>query len=303
VSGKPEETGPIFYRVSPRYWMNRAWTDDARLLGLYLLTSPHRTLEGLFWLPKQYVLGDLQWSPERLAEPFGLLRDDGFLGYDDAAEIALVVKALKYQAPANPNMRTAALRRIKTLPETPLDARFLTSCDEYCEPLAELLREQLPKRFGKPQLFSSLLSSTPSAPAREAPVDKSAAPVENLGEEQAPPEPQDLVPVVGPIGRLCGVKRIVEALDETSDLNHAIVRYLAAVDELVADYLGETNGKARDEARATCRYAALERITTKPDNPAAYLTAAAGNATCLGDLVGDDLVKQLRRPKKRGKSC
>jgi len=188
VSGKPEETGPIFYRVSPRYWMNRAWTDDARLLGLYLLTSPHRTLEGLFWLPKQYVLGDLQWSPERLAEPFGLLCDDGFLGYDEAAEIALVVKALKYQAPANPNMRTSALRRIKTLPETPLDARFLTSCDEYCEPLAELLREQLPKRFGKPQLFSSLLSSTPSAPAREAPVDKSP-PVENLGEEQAPPEP------------------------------------------------------------------------------------------------------------------
>ena len=135
----------------------------------------------------------------------------------------------------------------------------------------------------------------PRAPAR--------GPVDNSGEEQAPPEPQDLVPVVGPIGRLCGVKRIDEALDETSDLNHAIVRYLAAVDALVDDHLGELSGKALDDARATCRYAALERITTKPKNPAAYLTAAAGNATCLGDLVGDDLVEELRRPKKRSKSC
>lgn len=27
-------------------------------------------------------------------------------------------------------------------------------------------------------------------------------------------------------------------------------------------------------------------------------TAAAGNATCLGDLVGDDTVAELRKPKK-----
>jgi len=111
------------------------------------------------------------------------------------------------------------------------------------------------------------------------------------------------VPVVGPIGRLCGVKRIDQALDDTTDLNRAIRRYLAAVDTLVDEYLGETNGKAREDARSTCRYAALERITTKPKNPAAYLTAAAGNATCLGDLVGDELVEDLRRPKKRSKSC
>ena len=32
---------------------------------------------------------------------------------------------------------------------------------------------------------------------------------------------------------------------------------------------------------------------------AAYLTAAAGNATHLGDLVGDELVETLRRPKRR----
>lgn len=133
----------------------------------------------------------------------------------------------------------------------------------------------------------------------EPPVDKVLKPRKSSRED--PPE-YDLVSVVGPIGRLCGVKNIDTALDESTDLNRAIRRYLAAVDVLVDEYLGELTGKALDEALAKCRYASLERITTKPKNPAAYLTAAAGNATCLGDLVGDELVDELRRPKRRRKS-
>ena len=86
-------------------------------------------------------------------------------------------------------------------------------------------------------------------PLPPQPVDKSAASVENLGEEQAPPEPQDLIPVVGPIGRLCGVKRIDEALTEGTQLNAAIVRYLTIVDVLADEYLGELSGKALGEAQ------------------------------------------------------
>jgi len=172
VSERNDDLAPVYYRVSPGFWMNRSWSDDMRLLALYLLTSPHRSLEGLFWLPKQYVLGDLQWSAERLAEPFAKLIEDGFLAYDETAEVALIPKAMKYQAPANPNMDTAALRRIQTVPPSPLDEPFQQACGRYREPLAKRLHEQLPERFGKPQLFSSLLSSTARARAR-GPVDKS----------------------------------------------------------------------------------------------------------------------------------
>lgn len=172
MSERPADIAPIFYRVSPAYWMNRSWTDDMRLLGLYLLTSPHRSLEGLFWLPQQYILGDLQWSPERLAEPFAKLTADGFVDYDETAEVILITKALKYQAPANPNMVTAALRRVQTIPATRLDELFLASASRYCEPLAQRLHQLLPERFGEPQLCSTQLSSSQRARAR-GPVDNS----------------------------------------------------------------------------------------------------------------------------------
>ena len=173
-----EDAVPIFYRVSPAYWMNRSWSDDMRLLGLYLLTSPHRSLEGLFWLPKQYIMGDLQWSPERLGKPFGQLTADGFLKYDEACEVALIVKALKYQKLPNPNMRVAALRRVQTVPQTRLDERFLASCEDYCEPLAQLLRERLPQRFGKPNPLLVLDLSSPNPLADDAPAPPADAPIQ-----------------------------------------------------------------------------------------------------------------------------
>jgi hypothetical protein len=110
----------------------------------------------------------------------------------------------------------------------------------------------------------------------------------------------DLVPLTGPITRIIGRARIPEALDDASDLNHAIRRYLAATDALVDRNLGDLTPAKLEAARVKCRYQALDRIKSVPDNPAAYLTAAAGNATCLGDIVGDELVTELRQ--KRGKA-
>lgn len=156
---KDDDLTPVYYRVSPALWRQRTWTDDMRLLACYLLTSPHRNIEGLFILPKGYVTGDLKWSSERLAEPFGRLAGDGFLGYDDDTDVCLIMKALKYQHPDNPNMVTSAVRRIVTVPETPLDEPFFMAAVQYYRPLAERLAERLPERFGKPQLSSALLNS------------------------------------------------------------------------------------------------------------------------------------------------
>src|SRR6266516_3278016 len=62
-----------YHRVDPRFWTDLAvlgWSDDAKLLALYLQTCPHRTTKGLFRLPKAYIQADLEWSAERLAERF-----------------------------------------------------------------------------------------------------------------------------------------------------------------------------------------------------------------------------------------
>jgi len=146
VSG--DDLSPIYYRVSPVIW-RQTWSEDARLLAMYILTSPHRTIEGLFVLPRPYICGDMKWSPERLDKPFAELLADGFIQYDEDGQVCLIVKALEYQAPANPNMCISAVRRIKMVPASSLDEPFLVSAIRKSQPLAELLAKQLPKRFGK----------------------------------------------------------------------------------------------------------------------------------------------------------
>ena len=194
-----DDTTPIYFRVSPAIWRARTWTDDMRLLACYLLTSPHRTLEGLFILPRGYICADLQWSAERLAEPFAGLIADGFIAYDEAAEVCLIVKALKYQRPENPNMDKAAIRRLVTVPASSLDGLFLASAQQYAPRFAERLAERLPERFGKSQLCSSSTQLNPalSAPAREEPVDNSPAPKpedqergRSSDQQEREPEPQ-----------------------------------------------------------------------------------------------------------------
>lgn len=147
-----------YNRIDPRFWTDRAvrgWSDDAKLLALYLLSSPHRTTEGLFRLPKAYIQADLEWSPERLGQPFRQLLESRFLDYDDDAQVVLIRNALKYQPLQNANQVTGALRLLEELPPTRLTCDFQQLAEQFCQRLAK----RLPEGFGKPSP-----TSPPSAP-------------------------------------------------------------------------------------------------------------------------------------------
>jgi hypothetical protein len=139
---------PSYWRVSPKFWtdpdMRRA-SDDARQLALYLLTCEHRTVHGLFRLPKAYICADLQWLPERLGKPFAELLENGFLDYDGDAEVLLIVNAMKYQAPENPNQVASVVRQLEDLPDNVLTSRFVGLAQRYCQRLAEGLPQGLPQ--------------------------------------------------------------------------------------------------------------------------------------------------------------
>ena len=154
---------PRYYRVSPRFWSDtKDWSDGAKTLALYILTSPHRSLEGLFRLPKAYITADLGWSLERLSKPFGELLANGFIHYDEATEIVLITNALKYQSPDNPNQVKHALTILEELPPTPLFALLTTVAKRFCEPLAEGLQEQLGEGFGKPPALTPTQAPPPA---------------------------------------------------------------------------------------------------------------------------------------------
>lgn len=96
-----------------------------------------------------------------------LLADD-FIAYDDQAQVCLLVNALRWQQPANPNQVKAAVRKALELPDNRLFDRFLVIAEQHAQVFAQALREGLakrfPERFGQPLVpgFGVGGSNTPS---------------------------------------------------------------------------------------------------------------------------------------------
>lgn len=145
-AGSGVQKTPLYYRVCPSIW-DEAWSEDAKILALYLLVNRHRITEGLYRLPKTYICSDLAWPEERLWQPFEELLADGFLMYDEAEKVVLIVNALKYQRPDNPNMSKGWARKLRDVPESSLFAAFLQQAEKYAPAFAEALLEHLPERF------------------------------------------------------------------------------------------------------------------------------------------------------------
>jgi hypothetical protein len=156
---------------------------------LYLLTCPHRTTEGFFRLPKAYMQADLEWSPQRLQEPFGELLSSGFLDYDGEAEVVLVRNALKYQPLQNDNQVTAALRSLDELPPTHLTCEFKRLAEQFCERLAE----RLPKGYGEPSPTSPPPSRPPALTPTPAQAQSNPS-VEHDASDDAPARPVGIHP-------------------------------------------------------------------------------------------------------------
>lgn len=131
--------------VSLTFWNDRkvrGWSDDERLLALYLLTNPRRSFEGFFHLSLRAAADDLGWPDERFATAMDKLRAVDFCDYDDAARLLLLVKGLKYQKiKGEPSIKGAirALERTKGSDE--LFGRFLAAADAYQPEFADAIRK------------------------------------------------------------------------------------------------------------------------------------------------------------------
>jgi hypothetical protein len=100
-------------KVHSKFWSSadiRALTDTGRLLAIYLMTSPHSTIAGVFRLPDGYVCEDMQWTPERVAQGFAELLSKGFANRCDTTKWVWVIKHLDWNPPENPNQRKSAMK-------------------------------------------------------------------------------------------------------------------------------------------------------------------------------------------------
>lgn len=135
-----------YYPVSPQFWTDpkvRQWDDSARTLALYLLTCPHRNLEGLYRLPLSYVTADLDWPMQKLREALRQLEEDDFLLRDKTTDVVLIRRALKYQAPKSAKQIKGAITALAEVPMSTVHSAFLEACQTYAPTLADAIRMAL----------------------------------------------------------------------------------------------------------------------------------------------------------------
>lgn len=106
-------------KVHSKFWSSadiRALSDDGRLLALYLMTSPHTTIAGVFRLPDGYVCEDMKWTAEQVAEAFRELLSKGFANRCETSKWVWIVKHLEWNPPENPNQRKSAAKVARGVP-------------------------------------------------------------------------------------------------------------------------------------------------------------------------------------------
>ncbi len=127
-------------RVFSKFWQSedtRAFSEDARVLALYLLTSPHANLIGCYRLPEAYAADDLQWSSERVREGLNELQSKGFLSRDEATKWVLLHNYLKWNGFENGNVAVAASKAFDQVPAIPLKAALAKALLDFGSHLKE----------------------------------------------------------------------------------------------------------------------------------------------------------------------
>lgn len=132
----PRADVPRYYRVACRFFDDekvRRWPDWAKLFALYLLTSKHRNLEGLFVLPPNYIAADLRWTLKRVMTGLEFLSKEEFLLFDLETNLLLLKNALRYQQPDSPNVLKGVLGRLRNLPDNPqMFKEFARLAKQHC---------------------------------------------------------------------------------------------------------------------------------------------------------------------------
>jgi uncharacterized phage protein (TIGR02220 family) len=106
-------------------------SEDGRMLALYLMTCPHNTITGVFYLPDGYITDDIQWPLERVKKGFAELLAKGFANRCETTKWVWICKHLEWNPPDNPNQRKSAAKIGLSIPGKCIWKRaFMRSCAE-----------------------------------------------------------------------------------------------------------------------------------------------------------------------------
>lgn len=132
----PRPDVPRYFRFACHFWHDelvRQWPDQMKLFWAYLITNKHRTLEGFFVLPPQYIAADMMWSLGRVKKMLGKLEEAGCILFDPKTNLLLIRNALRYQQPESSNVLKGIISRVRSLPDNQsLLREFIESARRHC---------------------------------------------------------------------------------------------------------------------------------------------------------------------------
>jgi len=107
-------------KVHTSFWSSatiRELSEDGRMLAMYLLSSPHGNIAGVFRIPDGYVCEDLQWSSERVSKGFTELFQKGFANRCETTKWVWIIKHFEWNPLENPNQRKSATKISASIPD------------------------------------------------------------------------------------------------------------------------------------------------------------------------------------------
>ncbi|WP_257263947.1 hypothetical protein [Endozoicomonas sp. ONNA2] len=109
-----------FGKVSARFWVDsemETFSDNGKLLALYLLTTHHGNLLGIFRMPMGYIATDLKWDMDKKIQTFDELETKHFAKRSSNGDLIVINNYTKHNRTENNRQLDARLRLVLTLPE------------------------------------------------------------------------------------------------------------------------------------------------------------------------------------------
>ncbi|GAB4394066.1 MAG: hypothetical protein Tsb005_15010 [Gammaproteobacteria bacterium] len=164
-----------FAKISPQFWSGqtgraiRAAGYEAQLVALYVMTSPHATMLGIYYLPLPYLAHDIGLPIEGASKGLRACCELHFCRYDEASEYIWVCNMAYYQVgkqlKAADKRVTAINEAYRALPDLPYLPAFYQQYQAHLHLTAERTA---------PKKISATLSTfeAPSMPLRSQEKEK-----------------------------------------------------------------------------------------------------------------------------------
>lgn len=90
-------------KVSPHFWIGKTGKElrqagsESQLVALYLLTSPHANMIGLYYMPLAFLSHETGLSIEGASKGLNSAIKAGFCKYDEQSEMVWVIEMATHQ--------------------------------------------------------------------------------------------------------------------------------------------------------------------------------------------------------------